>query len=143
MLNRKTTVVAATSLSLLLVLVAVSCNQPAARTAAPPQPVNTMWSATTVPTTQIARQLGFTFAPAPAGASGTGRATDAEVKAFSKSCLACHNQTDSHTMHETAVSLACVDCHGGRHDIDVPANMAANDPRRRTLMLAAHVSPRN
>jgi hypothetical protein len=140
MLNRKITVVAATSVSLLLVLVAVSCQQPAARTAAPPQPVNTMWSATTVPTTQVARQLGFTFAPAPAG---TGRADDAEVKAFSKSCLVCHDQTDSHTMHETAVRLACIDCHGGRHDIDVPSNMASNDPRRRTLMLAAHVLPKN
>jgi len=105
MLNRKITVVAATSVSLLLVLVAVSCQHPAVRTAAPPQPVNTMWSATTVPTTQVARQLGFTFAPAPAG---TGRADDAEVKAFSKSCLVCHDQTDSHTMHETAVRLACI-----------------------------------
>jgi hypothetical protein len=105
----------------------------------PSSAVNTMWSSTTVPTTQTAKLLGFNFAPA---VGGTGRASDEEVAAFSKSCLACHGQTDSHTMHETSVRLACVDCHGGRHDIEIPKDLSANDPRRRVLMLAAHVQPK-
>jgi hypothetical protein len=124
--------------SVALAIVLASCQHtsgPAAQA-----PVNTMWSSTTVPTTQTANQLGFTFPPAPAG---TGRADEAEVKAFSKSCLACHSQTDSHTMHETAVRLACVDCHGGHPEIDVPENIATDNPKYRTLMLAAHVQPRN
>src|SRR4051812_35425147 len=87
----------------------VSCRENTTRRAA--EPVNTMWSATTVPTTQVAMTLGFSFAPAP---TGLGRADAAEMAAFSKSCLVCHSGTDSHTMHETAVRLACVDCHGGK-----------------------------
>jgi hypothetical protein len=124
--------------SVTLAIVLVSCQHTSSPTAQ--TPINTMWSSTTVPTTQTAKLLGFNFPPAPAG---TGRADEAEVAAFSKSCLACHSQTDSHTMHETAVRLACVDCHGGHPDIDVPANISSTDPKYRTLMLAAHVEPRN
>src|SRR5258706_4729364 len=122
-----------------LAVVLISCQHSSTRSTAP-QPINTMWSATTVPTTQTAKMLGFNFAPAPAG---TGRADEAEVMAFSKSCLACHSQTDSHTMHETSVRLACVDCHGGHPNIDVPDKISPTDPRHRTLMLAAHVQPKN
>ena len=118
-----------------IALAFVSCQE---TSTGPAAPVNTMWSATTVPTTQTAKLLGFSFAPAP---SGTGRASDEVVAAFSRSCLACHGQTDSHTMHETSVRLACVDCHGGRHDIEIPKDLSPNDPRQRVLMLAAHVQP--
>ncbi|HEY7118743.1 MAG TPA: hypothetical protein VH475_19290 [Tepidisphaeraceae bacterium] len=124
--------------SVVLAVALVSCQERASIKSA--EPVNTMWSATTVPTTQTARLLGFSFPPAP---SGTGRPDAEEVRAFSRSCLVCHGQTDSHTMHETAVRLACVDCHGGRHDIDVPENLSRSDPKFRTYMLAAHVQPRN
>jgi hypothetical protein len=116
----------------------VSCRQNEPQRAA--EPVNTMWSATTVPTTQVAKQLGFNFPPAP---SGLGRADDAEVAAFSKSCLACHSGTDSHTMHETAVRLACVDCHGGKHDVPVPDGITPDDAKYRGYMRSAHVAPRN
>src|SRR3954451_17157998 len=87
----------------MLAIALVSCRENANQRAA--EPVNTMWSATTVPTTKTAKQLGFNFPPSP---TGLGRADAAEVAAFSKSCLACHSGTDSHTMHETAVRLACV-----------------------------------
>src|SRR4051812_15888403 len=107
----------------------VSCRENAAQKS--PQPVNTMWSATTVPTTQTAKQLGFNFPPAP---SGLGRADAAEVAAFSRACLVCHAGTDSHTMHETAVRLACVDCHGGKHDIAVPDGIAPDDGKYRGYM---------
>ena len=126
--------------SVTLAVVLISCQHAPAPKAAAREPIDTMWSATTVPTTQTAKQLGFNFPPAP---SGTGRVSDDEVALYSKSCLACHDGTDSHTMHETAVRLACVDCHGGRPDIDVPKGISPTDPRHRALMLAAHVKPRN
>ncbi len=124
------------ALCLVTVIAMVSCQEPAA---GPSTPVNTMWSATTIPTTQTATLLGFHFPPAP---GDTGRPSDEEVVNFSRSCLACHNQTDSHTMHETSVRLACVDCHGGRHDIVIPDKLSPNDPRYRAMKLAAHVQPR-
>src|SRR5436309_1881868 len=97
---KRTSLAAFVLLSVALAVFLVSCQETATRPA--PTPVNTMWSATTLPTPEIGKQLGFNFPPAPAG---TGRANDEEVAAFSKSCLACHSQTDSHTMHETSVRL--------------------------------------
>src|SRR6188472_3524307 len=114
MLKRNFALTAITTACLMLVLAAVSCQESAPTT--PPPTINTAFSSTTAPTTQVAMQLGFRFAPAP---TGTGRPNDEEVKTFSRSCLVCHNQTDSHSMHVTAVRLACVDCHGGHHDVDV------------------------
>ena len=123
--------------SAVIAVALVSCQQPQP---VAPESVNTMWSATTMPTTQTAKLLGFNFPPAPAGSSGVGRESDDEVKAFSRSCLACHAQTDNHTMHETkSVQLACVDCHGGHPNVNVPENLSRSDPRFRVLMLAAHV----
>src|SRR5882672_1880006 len=78
-------------------LAMVSCQDTAS---GPVATVNTMW-ASTVPSTQTARLLGFSFPPAPA----EGRASDDEVAAFSRSCIACHNQTDNHTMHDQPKSL--------------------------------------
>lgn len=137
-MNRLFPVVTAFLLAAILLGIGLSCQESPAPL---PAAVPTMWSATTVPTTQTAQQLGFSFAPAPRG-NGTGRGSDEEVRAFSRSCLACHSQTDSHSMHVAAVRIACVDCHGGHHHIDVPAGISPSDPRYRVLKLAAHVQPK-
>ncbi|HUE37998.1 MAG TPA: hypothetical protein VMR29_00735 [Candidatus Binatia bacterium] len=39
--------------------------------------------------------------------------TPEQVAAKNQNCVSCHTQTDSATMHESDVPLACVDCHGG------------------------------
>ena len=36
-----------------------------------------------------------------------------QVAVKNANCVSCHTQTDSATMHEAEVPLACVDCHGG------------------------------
>ena len=143
MKTRPLHVVAASLVLAVLTVVLVSCQQGASPTARKsmsnePKPIDTQWSATTVPTTQTAKLLGFNFPPAP---TGVGRADDDAVKAGSRSCVVCH-QTDSHTMHETSVRLACVDCHGGHPDVSVPDGISPKDPKYRVLTLAAHVQPK-
>src|SRR5690242_16432093 len=39
--------------------------------------------------------------------------TPEQVAAKNANCTSCHTQTDSPSMHEADVPLACVDCHGG------------------------------
>ncbi|MBS0417465.1 MAG: hypothetical protein JSR66_07110 [Proteobacteria bacterium] len=61
----------------------------------------------------------------------------------SAGCLSCHTQTDNPTMHaNTGVQLGCTDCHGGNHDVRVPAGSARGSPEYRKAMDAAHVLPR-
>ena len=52
-----------------------------------------------------------------------------QVAAKNANCVSCHTQTDSATMHEADVPLACVDCHGG--------DVSARDKEH------AHVQPSN
>src|SRR5712692_11241456 len=54
--------------------------------------------------------------------------TPEQVAAKNQNCVSCHTQTDSATMHESDVPIACVDCHGG-------------DPNAREKDLA-HVLPK-
>jgi hypothetical protein len=50
-----------------------------------------------------------------------GQAPEA-VKLKSAGCISCHGETDSFSMHTTGtVQLACVDCHGGKGDVQKPA----------------------
>src|SRR4051794_10856841 len=100
----------------------VSCRENATQKTV--EPVNTMWSATTVPTTQTAKQLGFNFPPAYAGPTLNGRKSAEDALSYSRSCVVCHTGTDAHSMHERNVTLACVDCHGGKHDVAVPDGIA-------------------
>src|SRR6185295_6243070 len=39
--------------------------------------------------------------------------SEQDVARKSAGCVSCHTQTDSKTMHESAVSIGCTDCHGG------------------------------
>ncbi len=59
----------------------------------------------------------------------------------STSCRACHLATDNDTMHRQNQGLSCVDCHGGRADVGVPAGIKASDANFYRLKLAAHVVP--
>ncbi len=46
-------------------------------------------------------------------------------------------------MHDSqSVKLACIDCHGGKHQIEIPANLARTDPKFSDYMRAAHVTPK-
>src|SRR5690348_6804738 len=49
-----------------------------------------------------AKALGFSFASAPASARPA-----EEVASQNKSCVACHTQSDTHTMHSTDVGVSC------------------------------------
>jgi hypothetical protein len=86
---------------------------------------------------EAARRMGFSFAMAPAK-----KRADAEVAAGSAACVACHAQTDAHTMHKDNQGISCADCHGGHPDVPAPMNIAANHPDYERLKLAAHVKPR-
>jgi hypothetical protein len=90
----------------------VSCHD--RHSSEPAAAINTAFSATTLPTTQTAHQLGFTFAPAP----GRGKRSEGEMRRMNIGCVSCHD-SDAHTMHVDRSSLsmlACVDCHGGKSD---------------------------
>lgn len=89
------------------------------------------------PELEAAHKLGFSFAIAP-----NKKRPDNEVATGSTSCVACHGQTDAHTMHQANQGLSCVDCHGGHSDIFVPPNIAANHPDYQRIKLEAHVRPK-
>ncbi len=57
-------------------------------------------------------------------------------------CMSCHTQTDNKTMHSnSAVKLACVDCHGGDHTVVKAEKITRNQPEYLAAMLKAHVLP--
>src|SRR5205809_6630344 len=71
--------------------------------------------AATAPTSEPVSEVnikGFFSPPAP----GRGVRMEEEVKALNQSCVACHVETDKESMHVTAVSLACVECHWRNKD---------------------------
>lgn len=77
-----------------------------------------------------------TAPPAPAYQS----AEDAHRK--STGCISCHSESDSKTMHANpAVTLGCVDCHGGDAAIQRPDNSRRNDAAFHDAMKQAHVLP--
>jgi hypothetical protein len=69
-----------------------------------------------------------------------------DMARLNKSCLACHTASDNPTMHTTAVSIACIDCHGGftpkAWEQNVPDHADPKDPNYQALKLASHVTPR-
>src|SRR5271155_5141700 len=59
--------------------------------------------------------------PGPGSTIARGQ-SPADVKGKSTGCISCHGETDSGSMHTTGtVQLACVDCHGGKADVQKPA----------------------
>jgi hypothetical protein len=61
----------------------------------------------------------------------------------SADCIACHGQTDSPTMHNTGtVHLACIDCHGGKADVQPPAGAQPGSPPYEQAKKQAHPQPR-
>ena len=75
--------------------------------------------------------------PAPASQSWS------EVEQKNDGCLSCPTKTDAGTMHRSpAVTLGCVDCHGGNGGVKVPAIVKPNTYEYRAYLLKAHVLPR-
>jgi hypothetical protein len=67
----------------------------------------------------------------------------AQVTAKNRGCVSCHTATDQPTMHENpAVSLACIDCHGGDGAVTRPAGAQKNDAEYGEARDLAHVLPR-
>ena len=68
-----------------------------------------------------------------------------DMQAMNAGCVACHTESDQKTMHASpAVSLSCIDCHGG-NKIDpqaVDASWSHDDKRYVELRDAAHVLPK-
>jgi hypothetical protein len=67
--------------------------------------------------------------------------TEQDVAKKSAGCVSCHTQTDSKTMHESAVSLGCTDCHGGDPAPTAPAGQKPGDADYDAQKRAAHVLP--
>jgi hypothetical protein len=75
--------------------------------------------------------------PAPAGQSW------GEVEQKNGGCLTCHTKTDAGTMHRSpAVTLGCVDCHGGNTAARNDRDLKPGDPAYRKILETAHVLPR-
>jgi hypothetical protein len=83
-----------------------------------------------------AKALGFSFPSAPASARPA-----EEVTAQNKSCVACHVESDTHTMHATDIGVTCVDCHGGKWDVEIPANFTQDFAEYTRFKHATHVRP--
>ncbi len=78
-----------------------------------------------------------TFPPAPA------MQTPAAAAAKSAGCITCHTETDSPTMHTSAVvNLGCADCHGGDPEVMRASVVAQGSDAYRRLEAKAHVQPR-
>lgn len=108
--------------SILLALLLLSCQYKRPQTAAP--------------TTQPVTPGELSYPPAIADGSSE------RMTAMNRACVACHTDTDSHTMHVSSTRISCVDCHGGNHELSVPEGIAASDPSYAAHKRAAHVQPR-
>jgi hypothetical protein len=61
----------------------------------------------------------------------------------SADCIACHGQTDSPTMHNTGtVHLSCIDCHGGKSEVEPPVDAQPGSDRYEQAKKQAHPRPR-
>jgi hypothetical protein len=103
---------------------------------------------------RIRRPDGLLLAQAPAAPAAPAarprqspdlsRQSAAEAAAKSAGCKTCHTQTDSDSMHTTdAVKLGCIDCHGGRNDVKLPAGVAKDSAQYNELKKQAHVQPKH
>src|SRR5437016_3886521 len=82
--------------------------------------------------------IGFTYPAAP----GSKRSAD-DAAHLSASCIACHGESDSHSMHASfATGISCIDCHGGNGAVAVPAGIAREHPQFQQFKAQAHVAPR-
>ncbi|MCS7033635.1 MAG: cytochrome c family protein, partial [Phycisphaerae bacterium] len=70
------------------------------------------------------------------------------VRTMNANCVACHtnydepgNEGDPITMHASAGTVSCVDCHGGNWQVAVPAGISPSDPSFERLKNQAHVLP--
>lgn len=82
-----------------------------------------------------AAALGFSFPAAPRDR------TSADVESMNKSCIACHTDSDSHSMHVSAQAISCVDCHGGNWDVPIPPDFFEDIKEYQRFKHAAHVRP--
>ncbi len=122
----------ACSIGVFILVAAFSCQEQSTPDAAAPiiTPLPT-----TAPTVEAARALGFSFAPARKGREPL------EITRENRGCITCHLGSDTHTMHTAAVSISCIDCHGGRSDPALPERMARTDPGFDRAKNAAHLQP--
>ena len=61
----------------------------------------------------------------------------------STGCVSCHGQTEAPSMHPSgAVHLACVDCHGGKSEIQRPAGAEAKSEAYKQAAKQAHPQPK-
>ncbi len=66
----------------------------------------------------------------------------AEVDAKNQGCMSCHTTTDRLSMHDNpAVNLACIDCHGGNHEVFKPDGALPADADYLAAQDRAHVLP--
>ncbi len=65
-----------------------------------------------------------------------------ESRRRSSGCVSCHGLTDSPSMHTTGtVQLACIDCHGGKGDIQKPASADPKSSEYEKAKREAHPQP--
>jgi len=104
-----------------------------------------------------ARELGYSFPPAPP--TRIAKKADApnenlsdydtiSVETLNTNCIACHTNYnaggsigDPATMHASAGTMACVDCHGGKWDVPVSPGLTKGDPTFERLKNISHVLP--
>jgi hypothetical protein len=66
-----------------------------------------------------------------------------EANRRSSGCVSCHGLTDSPSMHTTGtVQISCVDCHGGKGDIQKPAGSDKGSSGYEQAKLQAHPQQR-
>ena len=69
--------------------------------------------------------------------------TQASADNKSKGCLTCHTNTDQLSMHENkAITLGCIDCHGGNEKVFATKGISTFSKEYRDLIDQAHVQPR-
>jgi hypothetical protein len=79
--------------------------------------------------------------PFPGSTIARGQSPEA-TKIKSTGCISCHGETDSASMHTTGtVQLACVDCHGGKGDVQKPAGSEKGSAPYQQAKEQAHPRP--
>ena len=95
-----------------------------------------------VPKTQAAVIPPPTTVQTPLPAIERGQTID-EAMRRSSGCVSCHGMTDSPSMHTTnTVQLACIDCHGGKGDVQKPAGAEMGSAGYNQAKRDAHPRPK-
>jgi hypothetical protein len=109
--------------------------------AAPPQ--NAPAASTKKPDLKMAAEVKAEVAIPPGAPRSPFYRFVTDAERLSSGCISCHGLTESSSMHPTkSISISCVDCHGGKGDVQKPAGAAQDSAPYKEAVKDAHPKPK-